>query len=109
MLIVSLILLGGWHVTAQTPPTTTPIVQPDESWVLKDYPQAKNIRWHHEKKEAMYECEFMDQGREKKIYFDYTGQQIRTRKERKERLHRPESNRLKNHSQDDDDADGETH
>ncbi|MBK7343690.1 MAG: hypothetical protein IPJ06_11750 [Saprospiraceae bacterium] len=41
MLIVSLILLGGWHVTAQTPPTTTPIVQPDESWVLKDYPQAK--------------------------------------------------------------------
>ncbi|MBK7343691.1 MAG: hypothetical protein IPJ06_11755 [Saprospiraceae bacterium] len=51
----------------------------------------------------------MDQGREKKIYFDYTGQQIRTRKERKERLHRPESNRLKNHSQDDDDADGDTH
>lgn len=109
MLIVSLILLGGWHVTAQTAPTATPVVQPDERWVLKDYPQATNIRWHQEKKEALYECEFMDQGQERKIYFDYTGQPIRLRKEKKERMHRPEPTRRKDHSRDDDDADGDTH
>ncbi len=75
------LLLSTMAAQAQTNPPAQASATPDQSWILKEFPNATDIRWHEEKN-GQIEFEFINERKETKVWFDKTGQALKTEVEK---------------------------
>lgn len=94
------LLLTSMALQAQTNPQTPASSTPDKSWVLKEFPNATDIRWHEEKN-GHVEFEFVNDRKETTMCFDKTGQVLKTKEECGKKCSK-KGNCCKKESEDDD-------